>query len=129
VKAKDLLKLYLEYETHRRAQTNNRLLYALFKSNVVGPQDDSPAVEAAALNYLGFVPVSPDLAPFRYERQKEEVINLRHGSVRQPKLAKGIDAASPMSKMLDQFATIRADLRFREDGIHTTLTMKRNAAK
>jgi hypothetical protein len=105
------------------------LLYALFKSNVVGPQDDSPAVEAAALNYLGFVPVSPDLAPFRYERQKEEVINLRHGSVRQPKLAKGIDAASPMSKMLDQFATIRADLRFREDGIHTTLTMKRNAAK
>ena len=129
VKSKDLLRLYLEYETHRRAQTNNRLLYALFRSNVVGPQDDSPAVEAAALQYLGFVPVSPDLAPFRYDWQKEEVVNLRHGSVRQPKLNKGIDAKSPMSQMLDQFATIRADLRFREDGIHTTLTMKRNTAK
>ncbi len=129
VKSKDLLRLYLEYETHRRAQTNNRLLYALFRSGVVGPQDDSPAVEAAALQYLGFVPVSPDLAPFRYDWQKEEVINLRHGSVRQPKLNKGIDAKSPMSQMLDQFATIRADLRFREDGIHTTITMKRNAAK
>jgi hypothetical protein len=129
VQSKDLLRLYLEYETHRRAQTNNRLLYALFRSNVVGPQDDSPAAEAAALQYLGFVPVSPDLAPFRYEWQKEEVVNLRHGSLRQPKLNKGIDAASPMSKMLDQFATIRADLRFREDGIHTTITMKRNVAK
>ena len=51
------------------------------------------------------------------------------GSVRQPKLNKGIDAKGPMSQMLDQFATIRADLRFREDGIHTTITMKRNAAK
>jgi hypothetical protein len=129
VKSQDLLKLYLEYETHRRAQSNNRLLYALFKSNVVGPQDDSAAVEQAALTYLGFVPVSPDLAPFRYEWQKEEVVNLRHGSVRQPKLNKGIDAGSPMSKMLEQFATIRADLRFREDGIHTTLTLKRNTAK
>jgi hypothetical protein len=31
--------------------------------------------------------------------------------------------------MLDEFASIRADLRFREDGIHTTITMRKNAAK
>jgi hypothetical protein len=129
VQSKDLLKLYLEYESHRRAQINNRLLYALYKSNVVAPGDDSAVIENACLQYFGFVPVSPDLAPFRYEPLKEEVVNLRHGSVRQPKLAKGIDANSPMSKMLEQFATIRADLRFREDGIHTTLTMRRNTAK
>jgi hypothetical protein len=127
VQSKDLLRMYLEYETHRRAQTNNRLLYALFRSNVVGPRDDSSVVEAAALQYLGFVPVSPDLAPFRYEWQKEEVVNLRHGSLRQPKLNPGIEPTSPLGRMLEQFATIRADLRFREDGIHTTLTMKRNA--
>lgn len=125
VQSKDLLKQYLEWETHRRAQFNNRLLYALFKSNIVTPAHDSPAVEAAALQYLGFVPVSPDLAPFRYDSQKEEVINLRHGSVRQPKLAKGIDARSQLSQMLEEFASIRADLRFREDGIHTTLTMNK----
>jgi len=129
VQSKDLLKLYLEYESDRRDQINNRLLYALYKSNVVGPGDDSAKVEAACLQYLGFVPVSPDLAPFRYEPLKEEMVNLRHGSIRQPKLAKGIDANSPMGKMLEQFATIRADLRFREDGIHTTLTMRRNSPK
>jgi hypothetical protein len=125
VQSKELLKQYLEWETHRRAQINNRLLYALFKSNVVSAADDSPKVEAAAMQYLGFVLVSPDLAQFRYDRQKEEVVNLRHGSVRQPKLAKGIDSKSPMSQMLDEFASIRADLRFREDGIHTTLTMNK----
>ena len=129
VKAKDLLRLYLEWETHRRAQLNNRLLYALFKSNVVGPQDDSATVEAAALQYLGFVPVSPDLAPFRYEWKKGEVVNRRHGSLRQPILNPGVDADSPLGKMLEEFATLRADLRFREDGIHTTLTLRRNVAK
>ena len=126
VQSKDLLKQYLEWEAHRRAQVNNGLLYGLFKSNVVGPGDDSPAVESAALHYLGFVPVSPDLTPFRYDDRKEEVVNLRHGSLRQPKLHSGVDANSPMGQMLEQFATIRADLRFREDGIHTTLTLKKN---
>ena len=101
--------------------------YALHRANVV-TKDATPAqADAIAHRFLGFVPVSPDLAPFRYEWQKEEVINLRHGSVRQPKLAKGIELTSPMGQMLEQFATIRADLRFREDGIHTTLTMKRVA--
>ncbi len=126
VQSKELLNMYLEWETHRRAHTNNRLLYALFKSNVVGPQDDSPAVEAAALQYLGFVPVSPDLAPFRYDFQKEEVVNLRHGTVRQPRFAGSIDAGSPMAQMLEEFEAIRADLRLREDGIHTTLTFRKN---
>jgi len=31
--------------------------------------------------------------------------------------------------LLEQFAAIRADLRFREDGIHTTLTFRKNVAK
>jgi len=126
VKAKDLLRLYLEWEMHRRAQLNNRLLYALFKSNVVGPQDDSKAVEAGALQYLGFIPVSPDLAPFHYEWKKEEVVNRRHGSLRQPTLQPGVDADSPLGQVLEEFAAIRADLRFREDGVHTTVTLRKN---
>ena len=65
------------------------------------------------------------LAPFRYDGRREEVVNLRHGSVRQPKLHAGVEAESPLGKMLEEFATIRADLRFREDGIHTTLTLRR----
>jgi len=128
IEAKPLLRMYLEWETHRRAQLNNRLLYALFRSNLARPEDDSAHVEAAALQYLGFVPVSPDLAPFRYDAAKEEVVNTRHGTLRQPKLNAGVDATSPLGRLLEQFAAIRADLRFREDGIHTTVTMGKGKA-
>lgn len=129
IQAKPLLRTYLEWETHRRAQLNNRLLYALFRSNVARPEDAGATVEAAALQYLGFVPVSPDLAPFSYDAGREEVVNFRHGTLRQPKLNPGVEATSPLGRLLEQFATIRADLRFREDGIHTTLTFRKNAMK
>jgi hypothetical protein len=129
IQAKPLLRMYLEWETHRRAQLNNRLLYALFRSNVAGPEDAAATVESAALQYLGFVPVSPDLAPFSYDVQREEVVNLRHGTLRQPKLNPGVEPKAPLGRLLEQFATIRADLRFREDGIHTTLTMRKNTGK
>ena len=42
-----------------------------------------------------------------------------------PDLHPAIGEASPLAKMLDRFASIRADLRFREDGIHTIVTLKR----
>jgi hypothetical protein len=129
IQAKPLLRTYLEWETHRRAQLNNRLLYALFRSNVARPEDAGATVEAASLQYLGFVPVSPDLAPFSYDAQREEVVNFRHGTLRQPKLNPGVEEKSPLGQLLEQFAAIRADLRFREDGIHTTLTFRKNVAK
>lgn len=129
VQAKDLLTLYLEWEGHRRAQQSNRLLYALFHSNVAGPADTSEAVEAAALQYLGYIPVSPDHAPFRYDPQYDEVSNQRHGTLRKPKLHPAIDAASPSGQLLQQLTSIRADLRFREDGVHATVTLHKNVKK
>jgi hypothetical protein len=53
------------------------------------------------------------------------VVNRRHGSPRQPRLHPGVDDASPLGQLLEQFRAVRADLRFREDGIHTTLTFER----
>jgi hypothetical protein len=128
VQAKDLVQLYLGWEAHRRALLSDRLMYALYRSRVVSPADTSDAVEAAALQYLGFVPVSPDGAPFHYDAKKDEVVNQRHGSVRQPRFQLGGEASSPAERLLlEQLATMRADLRFREDGIHTTLTLRKNA--
>jgi hypothetical protein len=127
--SKPWVQMYLEWEAHRRAQVNGHLLYALFHSNVVTAADPSEAVEAAAMQYLGYVPVSPDLAPFGYDSKYDEVTNLRHGTLRQPKLHPGVDAASPAGLLLQQLASVRADLRFREDGIHTTVTLRKNAKK
>ncbi len=129
MQAKELLTLYLEWEAHRRAQQNNRLLYALFHSNVATGADSSEAVEAAALQYLGYVPVSPDLAPFGYDAQYDEVSNQRHGTLRNPKLNAAIEPGSLGSQLLQQLTSMRADLRFREDGIHTTVTLQKRPAK
>jgi len=36
---------------------------------------------------------------------------------------------APLTRLLEQLRSIRADLRFREDGIHTVLTIERQKAK
>jgi hypothetical protein len=123
VQARELLTLYLEWEAHRRAQQSNRLLYALFRSNVASGAESSEAVEAAALQFLGYVPVSPDLAPFSYDPKYDEVANQRHGTLRKPKLNTGADSVA--GQLLRQITSVRADLRFREDGVHTTVTLRR----
>ncbi len=125
VQAKGLLRQYLEWEAHRRVRMNQRLLYALFRTGVVGPADDSATVENAALQYLGFVPVSPDLTPAQFDPLKDEVVNPRHGTLRQPKLQAGIEPNSPTGRLLEELGTIRADLRFREDGVHTTVVIRK----
>ena len=56
------------------------------------------------MQYLGFIPVSPDDSPYFYERKTDEVINRRHGSLRKPTLHPGVDEGSTMARLLDQFA-------------------------
>jgi hypothetical protein len=123
--ARATIRYYLEWETRRRALANEPLWYALFRAGVVA--DDSPEKvrHGAALRYLGFVPVSPEGAAYIYDRKMDEVVNRRHGSLRLPREHAGIDAGSPLDRLFDQFRTLRTDLRFREDGMHTVLTLQR----
>jgi hypothetical protein len=53
----------------------------------------------------------------------------QHGSLSQPKKHLTLVENSSVKELLDQLRTIRADLRFREDGIHTTLRVDRQALK
>jgi hypothetical protein len=79
------------------------------------------------MRYLGFVPVSPDGAAYRYDARHDEVANARHGSYQKPRLHAGLDAGSPLRRFLEQLRTVRADLRFREDGVQTSVTIERKA--
>ena len=54
------------------------------------------------------------------------MVNERHGSFRKPTLQKTTAENSPLNFLLDQLKSVRADLRFREDGIHTVLTIERS---
>jgi hypothetical protein len=124
-KTKEAVLLYLEWETHRRAIANAHLLYPLYRTGVISPADNAATIQSAAMKYLGFVPVSPDYSPYSYERKTDEVVNQRHGSVRRPQMHRTVDAGSPLAKVIEQFPFIRADLRFREDGLNSVVTLRR----
>jgi hypothetical protein len=127
-KARDALRAYLEWESHRRALVNVPIWYPLYHSGLIAPDAPEAARRTAAMHYLGFVPVSPDGAAYSYDPQMDEVLNRRHGGLRRPTLQAGIEEQSPLGRMLEQIRAVRADLRFREDGIHTRVTIERKAA-
>jgi hypothetical protein len=119
------LRLWLEWETHRRALTNNAVWEALIQGHAVRSWAPAREREESAYRLLGFVPVSPDGATYDYDTRAGEASNRRHGSYRAWKLHTDLDERSALRGLLDQVRGVRADLRFREDGIHTTLTMGR----
>jgi hypothetical protein len=125
VKAGPALRFYLNWESQRRALANDPIWYALYRGGLIRDTDPEPKRQAAAQRYLGFVPVSPDGAAYMFATRTGEVVNQRHGSLRRPLLHEGIEAASPLGQLLDHLRTVRADLRFREDGVQTTVTIER----
>jgi hypothetical protein len=125
VQAKDGLGFYLEWESHRRALSNAPLWYVLFRCGLLPEDLTQRTMREAALHTFGYVPLAPDGSTYRYDPRTDEVVNERHGSRRQPVLHRGIDAGSPLAQLLEEFRSVRADLRFRDDGLHTTVTIER----
>jgi hypothetical protein len=117
-----LVRHYLANEVHEQALANEPIWYALYRCGLV-PDKEKPAM--AAYQYLGFVPASPDGSPYSYDAARDEVVNERHGSLRKPAAQKTLAEGSPLARVLEQLRSARADLRFREDGIHTVLTIER----
>src|SRR5262249_46612791 len=99
--------------------------HALYRAGLIDAATPEPAKRAAALNFLGFIPVSPDDAAYTYDNRTGEVVNARHGSLRRPRLHSGLAQTSPLNRLLEQFPNLRVDLRFREDGMYATVTVQR----
>lgn len=119
-----VIRAYLEAETRKRALDNEPLLYLFYRAGLATPETPAAELQETARRFLGYVPVSPDGADYRYDPATDEVKNSRHGTLRQPKANLDLAAGSPVETLLQQLRTIRADLRFREDGIHTTITLE-----
>jgi hypothetical protein len=119
------LDYFLEWETHRRALVNCPAWAVLYRCGMVTDETAQKNKETTALRFLGFVPVSPDGERYSFDVRTSDVVNSRHGSLRRPRLHAGIADASPLARLLEQFRSLRADLRFREDGVHTTVTVER----
>lgn len=124
-----LVRRHLENEIHREAVANLPLWHALYRCRLVPEKAEADKTADVAYQYLGFVPVSPDGAPYAFDARRDETSNERHGTLRRPTPQKDLAEGSPLARVWEQLANARADLRFREDGIHTTVTLKRQPAK
>jgi hypothetical protein len=120
-----LIEKYLETQVRQQALANEPIWYALYHAGVVPADADAATAQAAAERWLGFVPASPDGAAYAYDRKTDEVVNQRHGSLRRPRQERTLAKDSPLARLLDNLKSVRADLRFREDGVHTVLTVDR----
>jgi hypothetical protein len=123
--SKVLIQKYLERQVHEQAMSNLPVWYSLYHTGLLLEGSDQGTARTAAEKYFGFVPVSPDGSPYVYDRKTDAVRNERHGSQRHPLTPKTLAEDAPLNRLLEQLRTIRADLRFREDGVHTVLTVDR----
>lgn len=124
-KTANAIQLHFEWESHKQALGNNAVWLALEHAAVLDPAATDDLRRRAARMFLGYTPISPDGSAYHYDRQRDAVNNLRHGSFERERLHAGLDDASPLRGLLQQLQSVRADLRFREDGIHTILTIER----
>jgi hypothetical protein len=128
-KAQGLIQRSLERQVHEQALTNEPIWHALYASGVLPPDAGEAKARETAERFLGFVPVSPDGSAYVYERRTDEVRNERHGSPHHPTTHQALKEDAPLRHVLEQLRSIRADLRFREDGIHTVLTVDRRTGE
>jgi hypothetical protein len=126
VATKDYIRGYLEKEVQQRALANAPVWYAFQKAGLLTGKDGESARQEVLFQYLGYAPVSPDGASYLYDPRADEVTNTRHGSLRRPTPKPALDPNSPLGQLLEKTRAIDADLRFREDGVHTSVTIRRN---
>lgn len=117
--------LFLEYEGHNLALLNNQVWNCFYQTGILAPSASEAEHHEAVRRILGFIPVSPDGSPYRYDARLAEVINQRHGSLRRPQLHGQVAETSELGKILEQFKALRAELRFLDNGLHTVLTIER----
>lgn len=125
----EAISAYLEWETHKRALANVPLWQALCDAGVVTTKMSEAERGRAVRRLLGYVPVSPDGSPYLADEKLGVVRNQRHGSPARPEYHGALAPDARVLHLLSQLRNVRADLRFREDGIHTTLTIDWDATR
>jgi hypothetical protein len=128
-KVREALELYLEAQTQNRALGSNVTWQALYQAGAVTPKMSGAEREAIAHRLFGYVPVSPDGSAHVFDARLGEVRNVRHGSFRRPIYRDKLAPNSGLVRLLESIQQVRIDFRFRQDGVHTILTLDRGKAR
>ena len=115
----------LEYESHRLALLNNQVWNCFYQTGLLKRETDIATAKQTAQHFLGYVPVSPDGSPYLYDARLGDVINRRHGSFRRPTRHEHVEATSELGRLLEHIEAVRVELRFRNNGLHSVLTIER----
>jgi len=124
-KARDAAGLLFEYEDHCLSLLNNEVWNCFYRAGILAADAPEKDRLSTARQFLGYVPVSPSGSPYERDPKTGEVVNRRHGTYRQPVLRKDVEHDSDLGRFLNQLRTIRAELRFQDNGIHAWLTIDR----
>lgn len=116
---------WLEHQSRLQTLGTGLMLTPLYRAGVLPDRARGVLFEETTLKFLGAMPGAPDGYPFGYDRTTDDVLHLRHGSVRRPLYHAVPDAATPPGKLLGLFRFIRADLRFQRDGTALKLTLRK----
>jgi hypothetical protein len=128
-KAGEVLGALLDWQAHCQAQSAAAVWEVLYQAGAVSARQ-TPAERAdAARRLLGYAPSSPDGTGFAWDAKSRQVVNAWHGTLSAPTFQARLPPGSALVGLLSQLKSVRADLRFREDGIHTTLTLDWAAAR
>jgi hypothetical protein len=123
VQARAALDRYLDWESQRRDLTNCAVWYPLFCCGLLPEELSAETMREAAWLHFGFVPATA--GGCAYEPRTDEVVSPRHGTLRLPRSAGSTEGSSALELLLEQFRTARADLNFRDEGLHTVVTIER----
>jgi hypothetical protein len=116
---------YLEWINFKRALGNEPLWRALFEARVLDEHLDEPQMRRTALRLLSFMPVSPEGKTYSFDPKRDEVVNARHGSLRQPRLHLPNDGDSPFADIPQRFKSANAEVTFLDDGLSAVIDIDR----
>mgnify|MGYP001282348940 CR=1 FL=1 len=92
-------------------RANGLIWFAFYRGGLIDGGTPAATRRDVLHRWLGAVPATPDVAEFRLDSRTGLAVPEK-------------TAASPLAKLLAEIADIRADLRFREDGVETTVEIR-----
>ena len=117
------LAAYLDWRSHVKAQSVLAHWEGLYASGLVSPTMKPTARDEAVRRLLGYVPVSPDGTAMTWQTKGAQMRSDHHGTLAAPTFRAKLPADAPLAKLLQTIRSVQAGLRFREDGLHTTITL------
>ena len=120
-KARPAVDYLLEQRAYSVSGRNLMQLWLLGRCGVL----DRLSIDDATRAYLGHRLVCPDGGEYRYDQEAGTAVSSIHGSL--PKLTRldALPEGSPLRRVLDSVRQVIASLRFSEEGLNTTLEIRR----